>query len=279
MTLGKKIKLLRTEKKMTQSELCDGKITRNLLSEIECDKASPSIHTLKFIAMRLETPLSYLLSDEEDMFFYTKKEHIEGIKRLFASKSYRKCIDLIEALPSTDDELNYIMAHCHFELGRGAILHGSLRSGSKHLKKSSEFCAKTVYDTLRIENLILMYSALAQNVQSPLLEFNKDVFLQNLNDDCDFELYKYLVQDFDYSFKNPIYSKHIEAKNLIKSRKYREAVALLTEIEAASKSDYNSHLVFTVYCDLENCYRQLMDFESAYRYASKRLSLIEGFKS
>ena len=36
MTLGEKIKAARKEKGMTQSSLCAEKITRNMLSEIEC---------------------------------------------------------------------------------------------------------------------------------------------------------------------------------------------------------------------------------------------------
>ena len=279
MSLGSKIKQCRQKKNMTQSQLCDGKITRNLLSEIECDKVSPSIATLKFIAMRLETPISFLLSEDEEPFYYVKKDHIDDVKSLFKSKNYAKCISLIESLKSADDELNYILSYCYFELGRKAILNGSLSSGSANLTKSLKACKETLYDTSRIESLSLIYTALATNVQSPLLEFDSNDFAQKINEEFEYELYKYLIQDYDYKFKNIIFQKHIKAKNLIKTRKYREAVSLLSEVENDSKSDYNAHVVFSVYCDLENCYKQLMDFENAYRYASKRLSLIEGFKS
>jgi hypothetical protein len=42
---------------------------------------------------------------------------------------------------------------------------------------------------------------------------------------------------------------------------------------------HNAYITFGVYSDLEICYKQLFDFENAYRYTSKRLSLIEGFQS
>ena len=279
MTLGKKIKKLRTEKKITQSRLCSGKITRNMLSEIECDKASPSLGTLSFIADRLGVSLSYLLSDDDSSFYYEKKDKINEIKKHFSLKEYQKCIDLTLFLKETDDELAYILAHCYFEIARKRILDGSLNSGYNNLQKSMEFCQKTIYDTSRIKNLTIMYSALSKNIQSPLLEFDSQLFSENLDLDFDYEFYKYLIQDYSHSFSSPIFSKHIAAKDLMKTRKYREAIDLLTEVENLSKTNYNAHVVFSVYSDLESCYKQIVDFESAYRYASKRLSLIEGFKT
>ncbi len=278
MTLGKKIKMIRTEKKITQSQLCDGKITRNMLSEIECDKASPSLATLKFIASRLDVSLPYLLSDDDDPTYFVKKEKIDDAKKLFKEGDFKKCIGLLENL-GEDDEINYLLAYCYFEIGRRRVLNGSLKSGYTNLQKSAEFCKKTIYDTSRIENLTLMYTALAMNVQSPLLEFDADLFAKNVDVEADFELFKYLAQDYDYKFNDPIFIKHVRAKELIKERKYREAASLLSEVESLSKGNYNAHIVFSVYCDLENCYKQLMDFENAYRYAGKRLSLIEGFKT
>ena len=73
---------------------------------------------------------------------------------------------------------------------------------------------------------------------------------------------------------------HVDGKLLIKERKYKEAVALLLEaVEYAFKNNYNAFVVFGIYADLELCYKQLYDFENAYRYASKRMSMLEGFKT
>ena len=66
----------------------------------------------------------------------------------------------------------------------------------------------------------------------------------------------------------------------IAERKYKEAIALLSSIENLRGSgSYNAYVIFGVYTDMENCYKQLADYENAYRYASKRISLIEGFKT
>ena len=66
----------------------------------------------------------------------------------------------------------------------------------------------------------------------------------------------------------------------MKERNYRDALKLLESIADANiEKSYNAFSVFNVYSDIENCYKQLYDFENAYRYASKKLSLLEGFKS
>ncbi|MCL2076961.1 MAG: helix-turn-helix domain-containing protein [Oscillospiraceae bacterium] len=62
--LGKKIKEARLAKKMTQSDVVGGYITRNMLSQIESGAAFPSIRTLEYLSGVLEVPMSELVSDE-----------------------------------------------------------------------------------------------------------------------------------------------------------------------------------------------------------------------
>ena len=280
MTLGEKLKKIRTDKKITQSKLCGDKITRNMLSEIECGKASPSIGTLRYLADRLDVPLAFLLSDSNTPFHYRKLERIDEIKKSFSAANYRKCISLINQLDGSDDETNFILASCYFELGKDAVLKGSLNSALKDLDTARALCDATIYDTTRIKNLYLMYSGLAKNIQSPLLEFDTKSFEKNLNESVDLELFNYLCGNYSYPFRSTIIKNHILAKELIKARRYREAITYLSEIEKLkSKENYNAHIIFTVYCDLENCYKQLGDYENAYRYSTKRHLLTEAYKS
>ena len=280
MTLGQKIKLIRKKKKITQKELCADKITRNMLSAVECDKASPSISTLAHIAARLGTPVSYLLSCDDNLFFYEKEEAIEYIKSSFSAKKYAACINAIEKLSGIDDELSYMLAYSHFELGRKSVLRGSLLTAAKHLELSSKYCQSTIYDTSHIENLLLMFTALAKNIQSPLLEFDVKVFEDSQDTRYDYELYRYINADLEFQYKNPIFSKHSKALSLMKNRKYKEALVLLEEIiNEKSPENYNSYVMFKVYGDMEQCSKQLANFEGAYKYSSKRMSMLEGFKS
>ena len=280
MTLSEKIKLRRKSRGLTQHELCGDKITRNMLSAIESGKATPSLETLRYLADGLCVPVAYLLSDDDDLFFFEKKEVIKDIIKDFNDKKYNSCILRISRLSGLDDELCYILCVSSFELGRRAVLKGSLYTAKDLLAKAKEYSQRTVYNTSVIDNLLLMYTSLADNIQSPLLEFDIKKFEANLDPDFEYEFYKYITGDFAYDYKNPVFRKHRIAKEQMKGRKYKEAIKTLEEIVAEKNPDtYNSYLMFGVYTDLENSAKQLLNFELAYKYASKRLSMLEGFKA
>ena len=63
MDLGAKLLNARLEAGLSQRALCGDQITRNMLSQIENGTASPSMKTLRYLAQRLDKPLSYFLDE------------------------------------------------------------------------------------------------------------------------------------------------------------------------------------------------------------------------
>lgn len=280
MTLGEKIKKTRKEKKITQSSIAGGVITRNMLSYIESGAANPSLETLKHIAAALELPIGYLLSDTDDLFTYKKNERIEKIRKLLSEKKYSAVISLCEELGDTDDEISFILTVAATNYGRILMKNGSLKTAKETLYKAKENAAKTVYPTEFYENIIPMYLAVCENIQSPLLEFDTDAYFNGMVENEDFEFYKYLTHDNDFNFTTVEYARHLKAKQLMKQRNYLGALEIMKDIsENKAYTDYNAHLMFCLYADIEACAKQILDFETAYKYSSKRLSLIESFKS
>ena len=278
--LGQKIKNTRKMRGVTQSLLADGKVTRNMLSRIENGAAYPSIETLEYIAEGLRVPLEYLLSEDDNLFFFEKKQALEKIYRAYEAKNYQACVNLINSLSGIDNELAYILASSYLELGKHAVAYGSLLTAQEYLNLSLQHCEKTKINTENIEAQIYMQISIAKNIQSPLLEFDLRKYTGALANSVDFEFFKYLTLDFSYAFENPVFSLHMEAKKLMREMNYQEAVKrLLNATELSKNEDYNAFVIFGIYTDLEYCYKQLYKFENAYSYASKRMTLIEEFKS
>lgn len=278
--LGKKIKNLRKAKGLTQSALAGDKITRNMLSSIENGTASPSLDSLEHIADGLNVSVSYLISEEDDLFFFQKKEKIEKIYRAFEAKNYTACINIINSLVSKDSELSYILAYSYLELGKQNVANGALITALNNLSSASRCCAETKLDTKHLESQIPMYLAIAKNVQAPLLEFDYQSYKTAINDSVDFEFFCYLTMDYNHNFEIPTYKLHMEAKTLIKERNYTEAVKkLLSAADLSKNESYNAFVIFSIYTDLEYSYKQLYNYENAYLYSTKRMTLLEGFKS
>ena len=64
MELGKRLRQARLDAGLSQRQLCGSEITRNMLSQIENGTARPSMDTLRYLAARLEKPVSYFLDDD-----------------------------------------------------------------------------------------------------------------------------------------------------------------------------------------------------------------------
>ena len=280
MSIGKKIREIRLSLNMTQAELCQGKITRNMLSSIERGTATPSLSTLEYIADRLDTPIFYFLADEMTLFETKKARAIGGIRAAYSEKRYYDCIKRIDNIGEFDDELSMIIAFCYFEVGKASLLSGALITAARQLELCEEHCRKTVYNVTPITTSMPIYKALTRNIQSPLLELDVKALNSNKELAGEYELFKYISMDLEFEYKSELFNLHTRAKQLIKDRHYLEALTVLRDLEdRKSTIGYNAFAYFSIYSDIEACYKQLGDFENAYRYSSKRMSMLEGFKS
>ena len=61
MSLGERLRQARLEKGLSQTQVAGETITRNMLSQLEHDQASPSVRTLEYLAAVLGVRVSWLL--------------------------------------------------------------------------------------------------------------------------------------------------------------------------------------------------------------------------
>lgn len=280
MKLGEKIKAERKRLGLTQNAVAGNFITRNMLSSIESGKVHPSLDTLKYLAETLDLPMGYLADDEVDLFTFKKTKVIGAIRKAYSEGKYQTCLSMIEKLEEKDDELIFLTVCASFYLGKQMTIAGELRRGEQCFKTCLSFMDSCIYPTEEFRTLIQLYSAIIHNVQSPLLELDSATFQEKLFSSYDYELYRYLHQDYDYSYKTPVFKLHMEAKALMRTRKYNEAIHILQRLEdMKGPNEYNSCVILGVYTDLEISYKELINFEKAYRYANKRIALLEGFRT
>lgn len=281
MTLGQKIRALRKEKKMTQSALAGTEITRNMLSRIESDDALPSLTTLLYLSERLRVPAGYFLSENASLLTYKKEEFLPAMKRYYSLGNYKEVIRLYRRdFGEADDELALLVAKSAVECARDALHRGTVKTAVEYLALAKDMKAKTVYADARLDALITLISATVENIQMPKFALKASEYEALAADTVWEELYRYLTEQVSgYTFKDPIFSAHVSAKALLTAGKYKDALAALTALEEQKSTPGFSVLVlFRLYGDIEACHKELYNYEEAYRYASKRLSLLAAFR-
>ena len=281
MKLGEKIKELRKARGMTQARLAGERITRNMLCEIEKGKASPSLDTLSAIAEGLSVPAAFLLDESEDLFGYAKRETMAEIRKLYLAGEYGPCFHLCETLPGEpDDEIAFLLAHCALGEGRRAFYRGNMETALVYFNEALDYAAKTVYPTEDINASASLYAALSGNVSSPRRDFNEEFYRKSADLATESELFAYVTDKADYPYSNPLLAQHQAARALMKARRYREALPMLLALEVhKGEEGVSAYFLFRLYSDMEICYREEQDFERAYKYSTKRITLLSAFQS
>lgn len=125
-SLGTRIRKLRKEQKLTLEALAGDRLTKGMLSQIENDKAKPSMESLDYIAERLGVKASELL---EEVTSSSIRPLLEQVEILFAevkrgdADHHQEIVDLIkpsvENLPLSYEagRLLYIYADAQYEAG------------------------------------------------------------------------------------------------------------------------------------------------------------------
>lgn len=281
MNLGEKIKFIRKERGMTQAQLVGDRITRSMLSEIEKGKALPSLDTLHYLASELGVSAAYLLDESEDITAYRKRREMPTLMKLYREGDYAACFRHGEALQGEgDDELSLLLAHCASAEGKRAFRAGNMETALVYFQEAAAYAEKTVYPTADIAATTSLYRAIAENVSSPRRDFDEAAYRQHVNTATDAELFSYMTDNPDYPYENSLFSAHIEARLLLREKRYRAALPLLLAIEERkTETGVTAYFLFRLYSDLELCYREEQNFERAYKYATKRITLLSAFQS
>lgn len=101
MTLGEKIRQARLEAGLSQRQLCEDTITRNMLSQIENGSARPSMDTLTVLAARLGKTVSYFL--EEDAVVSPNQTVMADARQALEEENWQGVLKALEHYREPDE--------------------------------------------------------------------------------------------------------------------------------------------------------------------------------
>ena len=285
MSIGEKIKKLRTAKLMTQADLAGTEITRNMLSRIENGAAKPSMETLYYIAARLNVSPGFLLAEGKDEEIYFKHNEIIGAKAAFENGDFRICRDIcLHAASSKDDEIQMILAECNLAIAIEEFNMGNLRAACEYFDEAVETCENTVYRTdyvIAVAEAYFRYMRrISATLSSNVLEEGvnwypslTDAFCRYI---CAMERLEteLLEETIPIAEQDSPLTLHYEATLAMRQGAFSLAYEALRSV-LMSETPIPEPMLYFVFCDLENCCREVENFKGAYEYSINKIELLQ----
>ena len=271
MELGQRIKEARLEAGLSQRQLCGQVCTRNMLSLIESGRAKPSMETLRYFAGQLGRPLSWFLGEENQAS--PNQAVMEKAEKALKDGDFSGGIEILAEYRSPDllfDSNRYFLEIAFLlELADRAVQQGKLPYARGLLERVAQAGANTSYPWDRQRWLLLRFAAGEAAAELTPLMTGVEERLQLLAaaalERGDPESAARYLAAVDIRLPDWYLSM---GKVLLRKKEYAAAAQALQEAEAQ----------FPAQCVplLEICYRELGNFELAYKYACKARTLQAG---
>jgi transcriptional regulator with XRE-family HTH domain len=289
MTLGQKIREARIQMGLTQKQLVGDQITRNMLSKIENDSATPSVRTLEYLAKKLALPAGYFIEDS----IYSSSASPDGLdpmREAYRDGRYLDCIGLLEEdkTAGTTDEGYLLHARSALAAAHESILAGDFASAKEFADSADYYNKEGIYYSAEIDaemSLILAECALVLDIsefEDNAREFERAIRTISFSARYGLARAEFLLKTGETELASRILDRLSEVTGRLKTKRlylkglllmaqsrFADAADMLTGAEAGLDSDPT--LAPGIYSALETCYREQEDFKMAYHYASKQL--------
>jgi tetratricopeptide (TPR) repeat protein len=296
MTLGQKIREIRLQLQMTQKELAGDFITRNMLSQIENDQATPSMKTMEYLAKQLGKSVGYFM--DENHKDLSLSNIIVELMALNEDKDYAASVELIE------EQIVHNPIVMRSKMMMDLYMNSYMYLGNKYMSDGVYEKAKSAYEKiLRYENELLMvsdiylykvYAQLAevcgylldidlaktyhikskdlvnkilasrevQTMYLKLIEADYDGIIEDSN--------KVDIVDYDnYSLAR--YNRVLGSAFLNKGH-YDKAILYLEKAIEIYSDETCYTIVSMIYEEMSKCYVELGDYKKAYDFLQKAQS-------
>jgi transcriptional regulator with XRE-family HTH domain len=264
MELGKRLRQARMEAGLSQRQLCGDEITRNMLSQIENGSAKPSMATLQYLAGRLGKPISFFL--EEQAVTSPNLEVMASARDAFSAGDPALAVKLLENYRSPDNtfdpEYALLLYKSLLSLSAQAIAEQKFPYAVSILEQAGQLQSIYIDTGLERQRLLLLgrisgggeVAALLPLLDEELM-LRAEAALSQGNGARALELLAAAEQ------KDAVWHL-LQGKALIRQREYEAAVVSLEQAEV-EYPDGCAPL-------LEECFRELGNFQQAYEYACRQ---------
>ena len=261
MNIGKKLREARLAANLSQRELCGDMITRNMLSQIENGSARPSMDTLRYLAERLNKPISYFL--EEAPLTSPNQSLMAKARQAFQEEDYGTVLRMLDDFQEPDDafewEYQLLIAMSCLALAELRIRQDRLPHARELLVQAESAGKMTPYysDALERQRRLL----LGQLGEFCLPDNDQELLLRAQN-----------ALSHGDSMRAAVYL------NAAENQATHRWLYLRGQIYLAQKDFAQAKQCFVLAYDdyprecctlLEQCCRELEDFKGAYHYACR----------
>lgn len=287
--IGERIKKLRLEAHLTQSELADGVITRNMLSMIESGKTLPSLDTLLELCRRLGVSSGYIFADHGEEMMYRKDSVIEKIRARYCEKQYDEVISLSQELED-DAEIAFYVAFSYLNEGMDVFKTSPSEALGFHFDRACALSEDRPFQQY-VKNTVDLAKLLAEHAGDRRVP--NELCAPDRFTPCAFpqELFAYLaamrfLESGDFSAADAIvrsgllisdsYRLHVQGA-VLEERGDSES-ALEAFVRASEAPSIGFYSMLRLYTDIELCAQKLGDYKLAYDYSAKHILLIESIR-
>ena len=285
MTLGEKLVQARTALGLTQTQVAGAQITRNMLSKLEHDCATPSLKTLEYLASVLKVPVSWLLNDTmmQDLSV------LDEARLLFREKDFSACWDLLQKKPAQEqEEANLLRLRCSLYLAKNAMDQGDFTTAKTFAETAQQLCDGCLYATNSDRTYISWLIARnnlhdKSSAESFVHTFYAEYKSLGMEECRHILLARYYISVHNTQaaekelwsmgdLTDHVRSEYLYLRGLVSMQKTHIRDAMLY-LHQAEQENASPALLEEIYAALEACCKELEDYKRAYEYSSKRLAL------
>lgn len=287
LSLGEKIKECRISLTLTQKDLAGDFITRNMLSQIENNQATPSIKTLEYLAARLKKSVGYFIDDSDKT--YDINNFYMQILNAYDNMDYRSCISLAEKREASDAIENEAMAlltgRCFMQLAKGLYIEGQYAEAFEHIRKAVIYLEKAgaeLSETLLLATETGYYlndnekiNDIMGKCENRLNITSNNYFLQKMYKNLAFKQYDAVIEKINakerMSFDEMSEAKFQMIIGLSFYHLNKPEQAVLHLLSSLSYYENHENLQMTkMICErLSKCYSLMQDYKNAYEYLER----------